>query len=187
MNARRIASLSVLLVALPTAARADFGPPHRVDLSSRAKRKASDLSTRSAEALMRADYPEAVKLADQAIDADASNPWPYYDRAEALAAEKRVDEAVRSFRQAEARFGDDPWGRSVAVYGRALALDQAGRCDEARVVYDAYAALVNPYEPSLARTAQTYGQECGGAISVGAVSDKSRVASRAAPTPARKL
>jgi tetratricopeptide (TPR) repeat protein len=100
-------------------------------------------------------------MADQAIAADDKNPWAHYDRASALADMRRVEEAVAEFRAAEARFpAADPWGRSVAMYGRANLLAQTGSCAQAVAAYEEYARFVERAAPKDAAMAREYAAAC---------------------------
>lgn len=120
-----------------------------------------DRASRAAEALTRGAPNQALEYADEAIKADRRNGWAHYDRAAALMELRRYDEAVGSYRDAEAQFtGTDAWAHSVAVWGRAHALAQAGRCGEAREVYKAYARLVERTDPDGAAMAQRRADAC---------------------------
>ncbi|MGO8996240.1 MAG: tetratricopeptide repeat protein [Polyangiaceae bacterium] len=109
-----------------------------------------------AVAVVAGDYARAVSLSPE-----GGNAWLDYDRAVAFAALRRTDDAVASFRSAEREFGDLQ-ERSIAVYGRARALNDALRCTEARQAYDEYAALVGATNPRDAEMAQTYARDCRG-------------------------
>ena len=121
---------------------------------------ASQAASQAATAEMRGDAQAAVKLADQGIAADPSDPWPYYNKAEALAKLGQPDAASANFSQAEQRFPqNDRWGRSVAIFGRAHALAQAGRCQAARAAFNDYASLLYD-DPNAARLARRYSDDC---------------------------
>ncbi len=80
----------------------------------------AELASRAATAEMKGDPQESVKLADQAIRADAKDPWPYYDKGMALARVGETNGALAALLAAEQHFSPyDRWGRSVAVFGRA--------------------------------------------------------------------
>jgi Flp pilus assembly protein TadD len=120
----------------------------------------AQLSTRAATADMAGNPQQAVALADQAIRADPKDPWPYYNKAMALARVGEVDGALAAFVAAEQHFAPaDRWGRSVAVFGRAHALAMAGRCTEAQQAFDEYTAL-NPDDPNAAPLAERYSADC---------------------------
>ena len=142
------------------AARAEpVEPPHNVTVESSSP-QSSAMSTRAATAEIQGDAQGAVKFADQGIAADPSDPWPYYNKAEALARLGQTDAAVATFTQAEQHFAAaDTWGKSVAVFGRAHALAQASRCKEARAAFGEYAALLKD-DPSAAQMAQRYSDDC---------------------------
>lgn len=106
-------------------------------------------------------YMRSLELADRAVAVDPSNPWGHYDRAVALHELRKTDAAVAAYRAAETRFGDaGPWGKSVSIYGRARALEDVGRCAEARTAYAEYAAFVRHSDPAAADMADTYAKEC---------------------------
>src|SRR5437879_689319 len=58
----------------------------------------------AAQALVRGDYARTIELANQATVLEPRDPWPYYDRAAALVQLGRTDEAIATFRYAEALF-----------------------------------------------------------------------------------
>src|SRR5262245_54775823 len=100
-------------------------------------RAASELATRSAKAAMRGDPQESLALAEQAIQLGPQRPWPHYNKGMALARLGQIDAAVSALGDAELRFsGADPWGRSIAIYGRAHTLAGARRCAEARQAFE---------------------------------------------------
>src|SRR5256885_7997531 len=134
-------------------ATAQLAPPRRpVDLGSS---QSVELSSQSAQALMGGRAAEALRLAEQAVASDGRNPWAHYDRAAALIDLRRFDDAVKELQAAEARFSlDDPWGRSVAIFGRAHLLAQVGRCAEAVAAFRQYAAFVEQKDPAGAAMAR---------------------------------
>jgi tetratricopeptide (TPR) repeat protein len=111
-------------------------------------------------ALHRGRPAEALPDADHALDLVPDDPWSLYERGVALTALGRTDEAVTAFLRAERGFATQPHRKGLATYGRARALDLAGRCTEARAAYEAYAALMRPYEPLSATMAIEYGRDC---------------------------
>jgi tetratricopeptide (TPR) repeat protein len=120
-----------------------------------------DLTTRAASAEISGDPQEALAYAGRAIAADASDPWPHYVRAAALSRMGKVDDALKAFADAEHRFAaSDTWARSVAIYGAAHALAEAGRCDEARAEYQRYASFVRARDPKSADMATRYASNC---------------------------
>lgn len=128
--------------------------------------ESAQLASRSAAARALGQLDAALVLAEQGIQADADDPWPYYNKAMALAELGRVDEAAAAFREAERRyFPGDLWGRSVAVYGRANTYAQAGRCAEANRAYADYASLVWDYDQKSVDLVRRYAAECRGRVS----------------------
>jgi tetratricopeptide (TPR) repeat protein len=137
-------------VAAPTTPGVDPG-------SNRSNKKASQ----AAVAVLGGKATEGLRLAEKAIKADPKNPWAYYNQGDALARLKRVDEAVAAFQKAEQHFSSsDPYGKSIAIYGRANVLDQAGRCDEARQAYGEYARFIRAEDPKSATMAERFGDDC---------------------------
>jgi Flp pilus assembly protein TadD len=131
-------------------ADADPGSPSSVALASKA-----------AEALTQGNAGQALHSAEEAIQLDPRNPWAYYDKADALSMLGQVDGAVAEFRKAEKHFSaTDRWGRSIAIYGRANVLNQAGRCDEAAVAFREYRNFVATEDPASGDMAQRYALNC---------------------------
>jgi tetratricopeptide (TPR) repeat protein len=112
------------------------------------------------EALLHGKTQRAVDLSTEAIAREPSNPWAYYARANALTQMGRTESAIEDYDSAIALSGKDVWGRSVAIYGRARALDAADRCTDAARSYKEYARLVAPFEPELAANARQYSGYC---------------------------
>jgi tetratricopeptide (TPR) repeat protein len=141
-------------------AEAQLEPLHRANADP-ASQPSVALAAKAGDALVAGQAPYALKIAGKAIIADPRNPWGYYDKADALVALNRIDEAVSAFREAEYHFSPaDRWGKSIAIYGRANALDQAGRCAEAASAYREYAAFVETEDPGSADMAIRYSQMC---------------------------
>jgi tetratricopeptide (TPR) repeat protein len=112
------------------------------------------------DSLRRGRYLAAVRVADAQIWRDPDAAWAYYDRGVALSHLGRVDEAARSFQDAENRFAPtERWGKSVAAYARANVFDEAGRCVEAGSAYEAYADLVAD-RPDRVERARAYAAAC---------------------------
>jgi Flp pilus assembly protein TadD len=125
----------------------------------------------------------ALAYAARAIAADPKDPWAHYNKAVALARLGSVDDAVQSFRAAEERFNlGDVWGRSVAIYGSAHALAQAGRCDEAKSEYHRYAEFVRERDPRSADMAVRYAATCRPTVTVPSTATPPSPSSPA-PTP----
>ena len=123
--------------------------------------RSNDRASQSAEATLSGKSGEALRLAEKAIKADPKNPWAYYNKADALADLRRVDAAVEAFQEAQRRFSTfDVYGKSIAIYGRAHALDQAGRCDEAARAYHEYAAFIRTDDPASADMAERFSDDC---------------------------
>jgi len=159
-----LVGIGIVGLVASASAFAQQEPPLRAPQNVRAvpgTPESAALATRAAKAEMAGDFTRAVQLADEAMAKEPRDPWPYYDKASALAQMGRTNEAVAYFQQAEKRFANvDRWGQSVAIYGRAHALNEARRCDEARVAYREYAALVDKSDPASAEMARRYADEC---------------------------
>src|SRR5262252_8861354 len=92
-------------------AAAELAPPRNVGAEPGTP-QSNALTSQAASAEMKGEARAALRLADQALAADARNPWATYDRASALARLGVVDEAVKSFRLAEQQFSpSDRWAR----------------------------------------------------------------------------
>jgi tetratricopeptide (TPR) repeat protein len=118
--------------------------------------------TAAVSALLAGRPAEALEISDRAAALGTSTFWIDYDRAFALADLGRTDDAVQAFRaaQAGAAPGGRPWEPSLAIYGRARALDNAHRCAEARQAYAEYAAFVRDTSPADADMAARYALDC---------------------------
>jgi tetratricopeptide (TPR) repeat protein len=124
-------------------------------------RQSSELASRAAAADMKGQPQQAVELANQGIRADPRNPWPYYDKGMALAETGETDAAIAALFAAEQRFAStDRWGKSIAIYGRAHTLSQAGRCTEAVQAFADYASFVGKDDPQSAAMARRYAMDC---------------------------
>ncbi len=147
------------LISGGMARAADIAAPKNVNAEPSTPRSA-ELSTRSATAEMSGNPSYSLKLADDAIRADPKDPWPYYDKGMALARVGELDGALAALDAAEQHFAaSDRWGRSVAVFGRAHALSEAGRCVEAEKEYDRYASLI-PEDAGSVAIAHRYAADC---------------------------
>ena len=123
--------------------------------------KSAALTSRAASADMTGNPQKALKLAERAIAANPRDPWGYYDKAMALSQIGQLDRALESFGAAEQRYSaTDHWGKSVAIYGRAHALSEVGRCAEARTAFRAYASLIREQDPKSANMATKYAADC---------------------------
>jgi tetratricopeptide (TPR) repeat protein len=86
--------------------------------------------------------------------------WEYYRRGDALVTSRRFDEAVASYREAELRLPESElWGKSIAIWGQANALKEAGRCAEAAPIYERYAEFVEPRDPQAAELGRRYAKK----------------------------
>jgi tetratricopeptide (TPR) repeat protein len=160
------------------AARAELQPPRNVNAEA-GNAQSSALASRAAAADMQGNPRHAVELANQAIRADPRNPWPYYDKGMALAQVGETDAAIAALYAAEQRFQpSDRWGHSVAIYGRARALSQAGRCTESVQAFAEYANFVGKDEPQSAAMARRYALDCKAA--------QARAAAPASAAPAQQ-
>jgi predicted Zn-dependent protease len=151
--------LTLLSLGVTNLARAQLAPPRQtVDPGSPAS---AALSSQAADDLVHGRAGDALQAATNAIAADASNPWGHYDKASALVDLGRIDEALVEFRVAQDAFSPrDPWGKSVAIYGRANALAQTGRCAEAQPAFEEYASFVESSDARSAALARGYAKDC---------------------------
>jgi tetratricopeptide (TPR) repeat protein len=114
----------------------------------------------AAHALAAGDYARTIDLANKATALEPKDPWPYYDRASALVGLHRTDEAVATFKQAEALFDKNPWGRAISIWGRARAYRLAGNCDLAAPTFHEYTEAVRDTDEAGASLAMRYAREC---------------------------
>ena len=147
------------LISGGVARAADVAAPQNVKAEPSTPRSA-ELSTRSATAEMQGNPSYSLKLADDAIRANPKDPWPYYDKGMALARVGETNGALAALLAAEQHFSpSDRWGRSVAVFGRAHTLAEAGRCEEARAAFQEYMSLVRG-DPEAVALASRYSRDC---------------------------
>jgi tetratricopeptide (TPR) repeat protein len=169
-----LGALGLALMMSAPAARADELRAPRNVKAEVGNRQSSDLASRAATADMKGQPQQAVELANQGVRADPRNPWPYYDKGMALAEMGETDAAIVALYAAEQRFSAaDRWGKSIAIYGRAHTLGQAGRCTEAVQAFADYASFVGKDDPQSAAMARRYAMDC-----------KQRQVSTTAPAPA---
>jgi tetratricopeptide (TPR) repeat protein len=116
--------------------------------------------TADAQALLDGDYDGTIKLANRALQSKPRDPWPLYNRGCALIGLGRTNEAIASFKEAEARFGADEYGRVVSTYGRARAYAAVHRCEEAERAYREFAEMVGTVNEAAAEMATTYAKDC---------------------------
>jgi len=176
---RLMATLALGLLVVTGVARADQGTPPAQAAAPAATASAgelmkapenvnaepstpasAELASRAATAEMKGDPQDSLKLADEAIRSNARDPWPYYDKGMALARVGEINGAVAALLTAEQHFAPgDQWGRSVAVFGRAHTLAEAGRCDEARAAFQEYMSIVRG-NPDAVALASRYSRDC---------------------------
>jgi tetratricopeptide (TPR) repeat protein len=119
------------------------------------------LTTEAARALIAGKPELALERADAAIKATPHSAWAHYQKASALAALRRWDDAVKSYDEALRSFArPDDWGRSVALWGRSEALREAGHCDEAKSSFNEYVALVASRDAKAAGQANAQAAAC---------------------------
>lgn len=153
-------ALGLALMSAQAAHADELRAPRNVNAEV-GNRQSSALASRAATADMKGQPQQAVELANQGIRADPRNPWPYYDKGMALAEMGETDAAIAALYAAEQRFSAaDRWGKSVAIYGRAHALGQAGRCTEAVQAFAEYASFVGKDDPQSAAMARRYAMDC---------------------------
>ena len=119
-------------------------------------------ATAAVEALVGRDYAKVLALTESPSNAPAG-AWLDYYCAAALAGVGRTDQAVEVFKRAGLRFtqaGDEAGGRLAALWGRAHALDQAGRCTDAQRAYREFEAFARLTDPRAAEMAAAYSGTC---------------------------
>lgn len=130
-------------------------------MSNPAIRAAEEASTEAVRALSVLDYAHALQVVNTALDFAPDDPWLIYNKGTALAGLGRLDESLEWLRAAELSFSaENLHGRSIATYRRAIALEVAGRCDEAGAELTHYAQLMNETQPLLAQHALTHIKFC---------------------------
>jgi Flp pilus assembly protein TadD len=153
--------MAIAALAMPgVVGAAELRAPRNVNVRPTTQQSAA-LTTAAARAQIQGEPETALRLADQAIRSDPSAPWPRYGRGMALARMGQTDQAIVALTEAEQSFGpNDPWGRSVAIWGQAHTFAQAGRCAEARAAFNRYAAFVAGQDESAADLARRYAGDC---------------------------
>src|SRR5258708_10354040 len=119
-------------------------------------------STIVASEVIAGHYVAAILAADNALAREPGNPWLHYNRATALGHLLRTAEAVAAFDRADALFNSEQnvWGRSISMYGKARAFDEANRCADASRAYQDYAAFERTYDAASAEQAQKLARAC---------------------------
>jgi tetratricopeptide (TPR) repeat protein len=114
----------------------------------------------SADDQITGKYTQALQLADDAIRENPEDGWAHYMRADALTSLRRFDAAVASFQTAQRLFPESkPYETSIAIWGEANALKEAGRCKQASPVYRRYAAFMAQRDPNAAALAREYAKK----------------------------
>jgi hypothetical protein len=115
-------------------------------------------------ALRESDYERALSLAERIEPTSRlADAWRNYDRGEALLGLLRTDEALVAFETAGQRFdeaGESARGLPLVQWSEARAFSEAGRCDEARRAYAAFARLVRASDPKSADLAIDAAKNC---------------------------
>ncbi len=159
-NSVAIVTIQAVALFLAGHAAAQLRPEPQSGFRSAAEVRASESTTASIQAAGAGDRQHALSFAQEAIRADADDPWGYYTRGSAQLALRQVNDAINSYHAAEQRSPDsDPWGRSVAIWGQANALSEAIRCQEASPIYERYAAFVQKLDQAAATRARDYAKK----------------------------
>jgi len=125
--------------------------------ASTASASVTTYQDRASSALVRGESARALAAADRGLDRHPGDGMLLYDRGSALAALGRTDEAVASLDAATRAFAADPHWQALATYRAFLALEQAGRCREARAWLARYLPLASPEDQTMALNV---GQAC---------------------------
>lgn len=156
--------VAMLVVLAAGAARADLEPGHVVDTrASKTQREAARVASEAAQALTQGDFAGAISLADKSIAVDANTAWAHYVRGESLVRTSKVDDAIAELRIAESAFpANERWSKSIAIWARANAYYQLGRCTEAKTAFNEYIAFVRADDKNAVEMAQTHIDGCKG-------------------------
>lgn len=115
----------------------------------------------SANAETSGDFTDALQWADAAIRENPDDGLGYRMRGDALLSLQRYDEAVAAYRQAEQRLTSrEPHEASLAIWGQANALHEAGRCKDAAPIYERYATSFASADPTGASMARNFVRMC---------------------------
>ena len=132
-----------------------------MDVSTGERARAVRLTSQAAELIVAGRYPAALFKAEMAIAAAPNEAWAWYHKARALVGMGRIDEAGDAYRIAELRFPEnDKFGRASALWGRATALLDAGRCEEAQPAVSEYIAYVESDATQADRVAALRARGC---------------------------
>jgi Flp pilus assembly protein TadD len=141
----RILAPLLMMVACGGAARADLEPGHVVNKkATKTQREAAKTASDAAESLVKGDFNGAMSLADRALAVDGKDPWAHYVRAESLVRLGKHDFPA-----------EERWSKSIALWGRANAFYQLGRCEEAKTAFTEYIGFVKSDDRPAADLAQT--------------------------------
>ena len=134
--------------------------PQRTTITSAQVQTGYHEAEAAAEDVTLGKYTDALARADNAVKLAPTNPWALYNRAAALHHLGRAEDAIAQYQSAEVQFGEDRWGRSLAIYGRARVFDDIGQCDEAKRAYEQFADLVRSTDAPAAQMALGYAGQC---------------------------
>ncbi len=156
--------VAILVVLAAGAARADLEPGHVIDVhATKAQREGARAASDAAQALIQGDFAGAISIADKSIAAYANGGWAHYVRGEALVRTNKLDDGIAELRLAEHAFPPaERWSKSVAIWGRANAYYQLGRCTEAKTAFNEYIAFVRSEDKNAVEMAQTHIEGCKG-------------------------
>jgi len=152
----------VALAALGVVACSSGGLPPVSRASLTSAELSSQYESSASLSIRKGSYENALELADRGVAFAPHSAWAHYERAVALQHLMRTNDAIAAYRLAHALFpASDMKDRSIALYGVARALDDAGRCTEAAKAYGEFAAIIERSDPAAASMARSYARECG--------------------------
>ncbi|HLK93471.1 MAG TPA: tetratricopeptide repeat protein [Polyangia bacterium] len=146
----------------PTTAPAPAEPPRPPETvrAEASTPQSAELTSRAATAAMNGNPQESLRLADEAIRADPKDPWAHYNKGMALGRMGELNGALAALFAAQQHFAPyDRWGQSVAAFGRAHLLAEAGQCPDARVAFQEYMNLARGDQEGIA-LAQRLSRDC---------------------------